>query len=129
MRLEIELKCILLTLIILEMFLQLESVCGKGPTVDSACQSKNQAMRAKELFVELRDRIVSKHRSWEGYQNISAPLKFPKTTVASIVLNWKNYGTTKTLPRAGRLAKLSNRGRKAVVREVTKNPMVTHTEL
>ena len=39
------------------------------------------------------------------------------------------FGTTKTLPRAGRPAKLSNRGRSALVREVTKNPMVTLTKL
>jgi hypothetical protein len=47
-------------------------------------------------------------------------LKVPKNTV---------FGTTKTLPRAGRLAKLSNQGTKALAREVTKNPMVTLTEL
>jgi hypothetical protein len=39
------------------------------------------------------------------------------------------FGTTKTLPRAGCLAKLSNRERSALVKEVTKNPMVTLTEL
>jgi hypothetical protein len=55
-------------------------------------------------------------------------LKVPKTTVASIILKWKKFGTTKTPPRAGRPAKLSNRGRRALVREVTKNPMVTLTE-
>ena len=87
-----------------------------SPIVDSACQSKNQAMRLKELSVELRDRIVSRHRSGEGYQNMSAALKVPKNTVASI-LKWKKFGTTKTLPRAGCLAKLSNQGRMALVRE------------
>ena len=85
-------------------------------------------MRSKELSVELRDRIVSRHRS-EGYQNISAALKVPKNTVASIILKWKNFGTIKTHPRAGHPAKLSNQGRRAFVREVTENPMVTLTEL
>jgi hypothetical protein len=33
------------------------------------------------------------------------------------------------VPRAGRPAKLSNQGRKVLVREVTKNTMVTLTEL
>ena len=33
-----------------------------------SCQSKKQAMRSMELSVELRDRIVSKHRYGEGYQ-------------------------------------------------------------
>jgi hypothetical protein len=50
----------------------------QGPTVESAYQSKNQAMRLKKLSVELRDRIVSRHRSGEGYKNISAALKVPK---------------------------------------------------
>ena len=36
--------------------------------------------------------------------NISAAFKVPKNTVASIFLKWKKYGTTKTLPRAGRRA-------------------------
>ncbi|CDQ99920.1 unnamed protein product [Oncorhynchus mykiss] len=36
------------------------------------------------------------------------------------------FGTTKNIPRAGRPAKLSNRGRRALARE---NPMVTLTEL
>ena len=80
-------------------------------------------MRSKEWSVELRDRTVLKHRSGEGYQNISAALKVPKNTVASI-LKWKKFGTTKTLPRAGSPTKLSNRGRRVLVREVAKNPMV-----
>ena len=61
---------------------------------------------------------------WEGYQNISAALNVPKNTVASIILKWKKFGTIKTLLRAGHPAKLSNQ-RRALVREVTKNPMVT----
>ena len=57
-----------------------------------------------------------------------AALKVTKNTVVSI-LKWKMFGPTKTLPRAGHLAKLSNRGGRALVREVTKNPVVTLTEL
>jgi hypothetical protein len=49
----------------------------------------------------------------------------PKNTVASISLKWKNFGTTKILPRADCPAKLGNQGRRALVREVTNNPMVT----
>jgi hypothetical protein len=60
---------------------------------------------------------------------MSAVLKFPKNTVASIILKKKMFGTTKTLPRAGCPAKLTNRGRRALVREVTKHPMVNLTEL
>ena len=72
---------------------------------------------------------MSLHRSGEGYQNISAALMVPKNTVAHIILKWKKFGITKTLPRAGCLSKLSNQGRRAMFREVTKNLMVTLTEL
>ncbi|KAK7901795.1 hypothetical protein WMY93_018564 [Mugilogobius chulae] len=41
----------------------------------------------------------------------------------------KTFGTTRTLPRAGCPSKLSNQGRRALVREVTKNPSVTLSEL
>ena len=91
-------------------------------------RTKSKPRGPEELSVELRDRIVSRHRSGEGYQNISASLKVPKNTVASIILKWKKFGITKTLPRAGRQAKLSSLGRRALVRDVTKNPMVTLTE-
>ena len=74
-------------------------------------------------MLEQKPRIVSRHRSGEAYQNMCETLKVPKTTVASI-LKWKKFGTTKTLPRAGSPAKLSNRGRRALVREVTKSSRV-----
>ncbi len=86
-------------------------------------------MRSKELPEELRDRIVARHRSGQGYKTNSAALKVPKSTVASIILKWKTFGTTRTLPRAGRPAKLSYRGRRALVREVKKNPKITVAEL
>ena len=41
-------------------------------------------------------------------------MKVPKNTVASIILKWKKFETTK---------KLSNRGRSALFREVNKNPV------
>ncbi len=86
-------------------------------------------MRSKELPEELRDRIVARHRSGQGYKKHSAALKVPKSTVASIILKWKTFGTTRTLPRAGRPAKLSYRGRRALVREVKKNPKINVAEL
>ena len=73
-------------------------------------------------------KCVSRHRSGEGYKKQSATLKVPKSTVASLIVKWKKFGTTRTLPRAGRPAKLSNRGRRALERDVTKNPMVTELQ-
>ncbi|KAG2460242.1 TCB1 transposase, partial [Polypterus senegalus] len=82
-------------------------------------------MKSKELSVDLRDRIVSRHKSGEGYRKMSAALKVPMSTVASIIRKWKKFETK----RAGRPSELSDRGRRALVGEVTKNPMVTLTEL
>ncbi len=101
----------------------------KGLTADNAYRSVNQAMRSKELPAELRDRIVSRHRSGEGYTKKSAALNVPNNTVASINLKWKKFGTTRTLPRTGCPAKLSNWWRWALSRLVTKNLMVTLVEL
>jgi hypothetical protein len=60
---------------------------------------------------------------------MSATLKVPKNTVVSIILKGKKFGITKILPSAGPPAKRSNRGRRAIDREVTKNRIVTLTEL
>jgi hypothetical protein len=60
-------------------------------------------MRLKEMSVELRDRNVSRHRSGEGYQNMSVALKVPKNTVVSIILKWKSWppGQTEQLVEKG----------------------------
>ena len=70
------------------------------------------------MSVELRDRIVARHRSGDVYQKKSAALKVTNNTVASIILKWKKFGTTKTLLSAGCPAKLSNWEIRALVREV-----------
>ncbi len=57
-------------------------------------------------------------------KNKSASLKVLKTTVPSIILKWKKFGTTRNLPKAGRPVKLSNWCRRALSRLVTKKLMV-----
>ena len=79
------------------------------------------------MSAKLRDRIVSRHRSGEGYQKMSAALKVPKKTMASIILKWKKFRTTKTLPRAG-CPGYTQSGEKGLG-QLIKNPMVTLTEL
>ena len=75
---------------------------------------KYQVMGSKELTVDCRDRIVLRHRSGEGYQYISAALKVSKNTVASIILKWKTFRTTKTFPRAGRPGQTEKSGEKGL---------------
>ncbi len=92
----------------------LESTCN------SAFQSTNQDMKSKELSVDLRDRIVSRHRSGEGYRK--TVLKVPM----SIIHKWKSLEPPGLFMMSGQT---EQSGRRALVREVTKSLMVTLTEL
>ena len=51
---------------------------------------------------------------WGRVPKTSAALKDPKKTMAFFILKWRTFGSTKTLPRAGCLAKLSNQGEKGL---------------
>ena len=128
MRLEIKLRCIPFPLIILETFLQIDwsppvvqyidwtwfgkaNTCVyKVPNLKVHVRAKTKPWGSKELSVELRDKIVSRHRSGDGYQQMSSALKVHKNTMASIILKWKKFGTTNLF------LELSNRGRRALVR-------------
>ena len=68
---------------------------------------------------------------FKSHATSSASLMIPKNSVASIILKLKKFGTTRTLPRAKMSSptKLSNQGRRALVREVTKNLMFTLAEV
>lgn len=79
--------------------------------------------------MNLRDRFVLRHKYGEGSRNISAVLKVPMSSVGSIIGKRNKFGKTRTLPRAGWSFKLSNRWRKALVKEVSKNLMVTKSDL
>ena len=80
------------------------------------CMSEHKpSMKSKELSVDRRDRIVLRNKSGKGKN--SAALKVPLSTVASIICKWKKFRTTRTLSRAGRPSKLSDWGRRALVRE------------
>lgn len=107
----------------------LDSDKDKDGDLKARSGDRNQSMRSEELSIDLRDDIVARHKSGQGYKTISKALNVPRSTVASIIVKWKKFGTTRTLPRVGRPAKLSNRARRALAREVTKNPTVTLTEL
>lgn len=83
-------------------------------------------VKNKQLLV---DWIVSRQKSGKGYKNISAALIMPKSTVVSVAWKWRKFGSTRTLLRSGCLTNLNNLGKRALVRDVTKNPMVTKVEL
>ena len=94
--------------------------------VDTACQSKNQVMRSKELSVKLRDRIVLRHRSGKGKHFCS--IECPQEQRHPSFLNGRSLEPPRLfLELAARLNWAIRR--RALIREVTKNPMVTLTEL
>jgi hypothetical protein len=66
---------------------------------------------------------------WGRFPKNVCSTEGPQEHRGRIIPKWKKFETTKNLPRTVRPAKLNNRGRRAFVREVTKNPMVTLTEL
>jgi len=91
----------------------------KSPTVDSECQNRNTTMKSKELSES------SKIELWGGIELRKSikqfrVLKVPKSTVHFIIrlflelAIWPNEA--------------SNRARRTLVMEVTKNPMSTLTE-
>ncbi|KAJ8363720.1 hypothetical protein SKAU_G00125510 [Synaphobranchus kaupii] len=86
-------------------------------------------MGGKELPKLLRDKIVERHVSGEGYKKISKSLNISPNTIRSIILKWKVRHTTETLPRSGRPPKLSNQARTKLVTEATVRPTVTLKEL
>ena len=65
----------------------------KVPQLTMHVRAKKQAMRSKELCIELRYRIVSRHRSGELYQKMPAALK-NNNKVASIILKWKHQDSS-----------------------------------
>jgi len=49
----------------------------------------------------------------------------PRSTITSIIFKWKEHGTTTNLPREGRPPKLTDRARRALIREAAQRPKVT----
>ncbi len=59
----------------------------KGPTTDSAYQSKNQAQGSKELSAELRNRFASSHASGEEFRKKFCFIEGSQKHVVSVTFN------------------------------------------
>ena len=79
-------------------------------------------MGRKELTKQLRDLIVEKYKSGEGYKKMSKALDIPWNTVKTIINKWRKYGTTLTLLRTGRPPKIDGKTKRKLVREAAKRP-------
>ena len=82
-----------------------------------------------KLSKQVRDKVVEKYRSGLGYKKILETLNIPQSTIKSIIKTFKEYGTTTNLPRVGRPPKLTDKRRKALIREARKRQNMTLKEL
>ncbi len=62
----------------------------KGLIADNAYQSKNQALRSKQLPVELRNRFVSSHTSVEEFRQKFCFIEGSQKHVISVTLNGRS---------------------------------------
>uniref|UniRef100_A0A674EJM0 Tc1-like transposase DDE domain-containing protein n=1 Tax=Salmo trutta TaxID=8032 RepID=A0A674EJM0_SALTR len=83
----------------------------------------------RELPKHQRDLIVERYQSGEGYKRISKALHIPWNTVKTVIIKWRKYVTTETLPRTGRPSKIYEKTRRKLVREASKRPTATLKEL
>ena len=67
------------------------------------------APHGKELFEDLKGRIVALHEDGQGYKKIPNTLKLSCSTVANIIQHFKRAGSTQNRPRVGCPKKLSAR--------------------
>ncbi|KAM9392316.1 transcription factor BTF3 homolog 4-like isoform 2-T2 [Pholidichthys leucotaenia] len=82
-------------------------------------------MVRRELPKHQRDLIVQRYQSGEGYKRISKALSIPWNTVKTVIIKWRKYGTTVTLPRTGRPSKIDEKSRRRLVREAAKRLTAT----
>ena len=92
--------------------------------------STNKAnLKTKELSKEVVHKVLEKHCSREGYENISKSLIILLRVVKSIIKQWKMHHTTQTLPRSGHPTKLSSSASRKLVQAVTASPIMTLKDL
>ena len=75
-------------------------------------------------MVELKKKVIDAYQSREGYKKISKRFALPRKTVMSIIHKWKENGVTSNLLRSGRTRKISTRGVKKIIRQVSIDPLL-----
>uniref|UniRef100_A0AAY5K3U8 Transposase Tc1-like domain-containing protein n=1 Tax=Esox lucius TaxID=8010 RepID=A0AAY5K3U8_ESOLU len=86
-------------------------------------------MVRRELPKHQKDLIVERYQSGEGYKRTSKALDIPWNTVKTVIIKWRKYGTTETLPRTGRPSKIDEKTRRKLVREASKRPTAILKEM
>ncbi len=85
--------------------------------------------KTKELFKDVRDKIVDLHTAGMGYKTITKQLDEKVTTVGAIIRKWKKHKITVNLPLTGAPCKISPRGVSVIMRTVRNQPRTTREDL
>ncbi|KAK3508742.1 hypothetical protein QTP70_004217 [Hemibagrus guttatus] len=83
----------------------------------------------KELFKDVRDKIVALHKAGMGYKTIARQLGEKVTTVGAIIRKCKKHKITVSLPRSGAPCKISPLGVSMIIRMVRNQPRTTREYL
>uniref|UniRef100_A0AAY5KGF8 Transposase Tc1-like domain-containing protein n=1 Tax=Esox lucius TaxID=8010 RepID=A0AAY5KGF8_ESOLU len=86
-------------------------------------------MVRRELPKHQRNLTAERYQSGEGWKIISKALDIPWNTVKTVIIKWRKYGATETLPRTGRPSITDENMRRKLVRETSKMPTATLKEL
>ncbi len=76
----------------------------------------NMAPYGKELFEDMKKRIVALHKDGVGYKKIAKTLKLSCSTVVKTIQRFNRTGSTQNRPRHGRPKKLSAHAQRHIQR-------------
>ena len=82
-------------------------------------------VKAKEISLDLRQRIVNAHKAGNGYTSISKQFQASRTGVRSIIKKLKDINTVQNKTGRGRKRTISTSLQRKLVRDVTKDPRTT----
>ncbi len=85
--------------------------------------------KTKELFKDVRDKIVDLNKAGMGYKTIAKQLGEKVTTVVAIIRKWKKHKITVNLTRSMAPCKISPRGVSMIMRTVRNQPRTTREDL
>uniref|UniRef100_A0AAZ3QF02 Transposase n=1 Tax=Oncorhynchus tshawytscha TaxID=74940 RepID=A0AAZ3QF02_ONCTS len=85
--------------------------------------------KTRELYKDIRDKIVDLHKAGMGYRTIGKQLGEKATTVGAIIRKWKKFKMTVNHPWSGARCKISPRVASMIMRKVRDQPRTTRQDL
>jgi len=82
-------------------------------------------VKAKEISLDLRQRIVNAHKAGNGYTSISKQFQVSRTGVRNIIKKLKDINTVQNKTGRGRKQTISKSLERKLARDVTKDPRTT----